>query len=297
MVTDPLAELEQDRLERLVRAVTIRLGGRSLHAGGPLHDRRLVSQGFELQEHRRIQPGDDPRSIDWRASARSRHLLVRRYRDERAASWLLLLDCSASMGWPNTTWRLAAQLTAALSFVVMTFGHRVGIALFSDQVLAAHPPGRGQAAYVAQRRLIAETRPVVAGGASRPESCVPIIGHGSRVVLISDCLRQDGMTGALARLSRSTGALELIGIAAAEAVPELPESDRAVTLVDSEDGTRHSLVLDGHTHAAMLAERDKLLTRLGDYCRRHGIRWTMAAPHEPWDWLLIRHLLAPERRR
>jgi uncharacterized protein (DUF58 family) len=81
-----------------------------LYAGG--HRTRSHGSSLEFAEHRLYVPGDDPRSIDWRAYARSDRLVVRRYHEERRLPVRLLIDASISM-----TYGLkldAAILTAAM---------------------------------------------------------------------------------------------------------------------------------------------------------------------------------------
>ena len=53
--------------------------------------------GLEFEESRPYAPGDDVRTIDWNASARTGELLVKRYREERDQTLLFALDASASM--------------------------------------------------------------------------------------------------------------------------------------------------------------------------------------------------------
>src|SRR5690606_36445023 len=55
--------------------------------------------GVEFEELRPYVPGDDVRSIDWNATARSGEPWVKRFREERAHTVLLLLDVSASIGF------------------------------------------------------------------------------------------------------------------------------------------------------------------------------------------------------
>jgi uncharacterized protein (DUF58 family) len=49
-------------------------------------------RGSEFDSLREYVPGDDPRAIDWRASARREHLVTRQYRPERDRRVLLVLD-------------------------------------------------------------------------------------------------------------------------------------------------------------------------------------------------------------
>lgn len=47
--------------------------------------------------------GDPPRSIDWKTLARTDHLVLRQDRPESSASVAIVLDCSDSMLWPDTS--------------------------------------------------------------------------------------------------------------------------------------------------------------------------------------------------
>jgi uncharacterized protein (DUF58 family) len=55
--------------------------------------------GVEFEELRPYAPGDEVRSIDWNATARSGEPWVKRFREERAHTVLVLLDVSASMAF------------------------------------------------------------------------------------------------------------------------------------------------------------------------------------------------------
>jgi uncharacterized protein (DUF58 family) len=81
-----------------------------LYAGG--HRTRSHGSSLEFAEHRLYVPGDDPRSIDWRAYARSDRLVVRRYHEERRLPVRILIDASISMTYGSKL--DAAVLVAAM---------------------------------------------------------------------------------------------------------------------------------------------------------------------------------------
>ena len=91
-------------------------------------------RGFE---HREYQPGDDPRSIDWRAYARTGRRWLRLREQERGGHLLLLLDRSASMT-ANGIARDFAQrrLALALGWLQTEAGGTV-----SAGALGTHSPG------------------------------------------------------------------------------------------------------------------------------------------------------------
>jgi len=285
----PLADVDAPRLRRLARLVAGLLAGRPLHHGGPLHHPRPAATGLDFIDHRDFIAGDDPRGIDWRASARRRTPVVRRFRDERAGDWLILLDRSASMA-AGGAWPPALQLAAALAFVPMQLGHRTRVALFSGTVDAMSSGGRGEAAYFAQRGLLQAAVPRAGGGASRPEACVPLIDRGQRIVLITDALREDAMLPALARLAAAGGGLELLQVAAAP-----PALDGPVVAIDCESGASLRLEADAGARTAATEAQARLNTRLEAGCRHLGVPLTRVEPGEPWDQVVVRHLLRRPR--
>src|SRR5437867_3854395 len=68
---------------------------RSHYAG--LFRSAFKGQGMEFAEVREYTEGDDVRLIDWRVSARSQTLYVKKMMEERERSVLLLLDTSGSL--------------------------------------------------------------------------------------------------------------------------------------------------------------------------------------------------------
>jgi uncharacterized protein (DUF58 family) len=286
--------LDLGRLERLTRALKAIRGGKPLVHGGLLRHPRAVADGLEFQEHRPLGPGDDPRRIDWRASARSRHPLVRRYRDERAGEWLICLDRSASMGLVPGVWPRALQLAAGFAYLVMRFEHRVGLALFSGQLDQRVSTGRGERAFLALVRLLSQAQPVSAGWTSAPECCLPLLERGCRAVLISDCLRPDGMIPALDRLGRVGGGVDLLHLAAAP--PVLPLGEQVIA--DVEDGRERPVTVIAESMAAALVRWQVLCRDLAEHCRTRRIPYTrvdLVGGAEPgtaadWEMALLRHL-------
>ncbi len=80
-----------------------------------------LGSGLDFAETRRYQPGDDPRHIDWRASARGHNqtLLVRRYHAEHAQTLAILIDRRSSMAFGT---RKRLKITQALRAALMLLG-------------------------------------------------------------------------------------------------------------------------------------------------------------------------------
>lgn len=96
-------------------------------------------QGTEFDSLREYVLGDDVRSIDWRASARSRDVMVRTWRPERDRRILLVLDTGrTSAGRVGDAPRLDAAMDAALLLAALASraGDRVDLLAFDRHMRA-----------------------------------------------------------------------------------------------------------------------------------------------------------------
>jgi uncharacterized protein (DUF58 family) len=290
-LADPLAALDEARLARLACIAGQLLGAKPARPGNALLHLRASDAGLEFMEHRQIRPGDDPRHVDWRASARHRSLLVRRYRDERAGAWTLCLDCSASMGAASGVWTLALTLTAALAFVLLALNHRVGLVLFSTGVDQHLPPGRGRSGYVALRRVLAAAQPRARGGDSRLEACLRVVDRGTDAAVISDFLRPDTLSPALSRLAVHCAGVHALQVQGEVAVTP---TDGHLSLEDAESGERLDTLWAPELVRGAAQRHRALAQELEEHCRRRRIRYTAAATDSSWERALLTHLLGRE---
>lgn len=106
--------------------------------------------GLEFEDYRRYTPNDDAAMIDWKASVKSKELLVREFVEERNLNVFFLIDVSSSMIYGSTDKlkiEYAGELAAALSFVVLNAGDSMGCALFSDKIVKNMPLSQGLLQY------------------------------------------------------------------------------------------------------------------------------------------------------
>lgn len=104
--------------------------------------------GTEFESLNEFREGDDPRRIDWRTTARVRHLVVRRFQVERHRDVMILVDCGRLMGAETDRGtKLDCAIDAALMLARTAFegGDRCGVALFDDEVIGYLPPQSGMA--------------------------------------------------------------------------------------------------------------------------------------------------------
>lgn len=125
-----------------------------------IHTKRLVNdlfsgeyhstfkgQGMEFEEVRQYLPGDDIRLIDWNVTARTGYPYIKKFREERELSVVLLVDASSS-GRFGTKERFksetAAELCALLAFSAIKNNDKVGLIIFTDRIEKFVPPQKGR---------------------------------------------------------------------------------------------------------------------------------------------------------
>ena len=118
----------------------------------------LVGEGSEFHQLRDFSRGMDPRSIDWKHSARHRSLLGKEMRAERNHSIVLALDNGYLMreeiaGLPKVDHHIAAMLSLAWAGVLG--GDRVGLFAFDARPRVFEPPEGGRGAFIKLRAAAA----------------------------------------------------------------------------------------------------------------------------------------------
>lgn len=124
----------------------MQLSARSVVEGSTIGQHRSPVKGasVEFRQHRFYVPGDELRRLDWRVLGRTDRPYVKEYDEETNLRCVLMLDCSASMGYgqsPATKFDYAAKLVAALSYLMLGQTESVGIAVCGTGVeywLAPH---------------------------------------------------------------------------------------------------------------------------------------------------------------
>ncbi len=150
-------------------------------------------QGMEFEEVRQYEPGDDIRLIDWNVTARTGYPHIKKFREERELSVVLLVDASSS-GKFGTRERFksetAAELCALLAFSAIKNNDKVGLIIFTDKIEKFVPPkkGRGHVLRLIREILFFEPEGIRTDISGALEYFNKVIRRKSVVFLVSDFL-------------------------------------------------------------------------------------------------------------
>ncbi len=92
-------------------------------------------RGMEFDESRPYQPGDDPRNIDWRVTARSSEAYTKLFREERERPVLIMTDLRSNMHFATRGCFKSvsgARAAALLAWAAHFRGDRLGGLVFGD---------------------------------------------------------------------------------------------------------------------------------------------------------------------
>lgn len=163
------------------------------------HTSRIRGRGLDFEEIRRYQPGDDPRSIDWKVTARTGKPFVRVFTEERDRPAILVVDQRINMFFGTRVAMksvVAAQLAALGAWRVFDQGDRVGALVFDDSDVTEVRPHRSRARVMQVLQAVVEkNRALRADLDVRPnpamlnevlERASRLARNGSLVTVISD---------------------------------------------------------------------------------------------------------------
>lgn len=106
---------------------------------------RRSAQRVEFERIRDYVPGDDKRTVNWKATARRSELMVNQYQDEKAQQIISLIDLGRVMKMPFEGLTLldrAINASLVLSDIAIKKDDKAGIITYSDKVHGVLPPSR-----------------------------------------------------------------------------------------------------------------------------------------------------------
>lgn len=251
------------------RVLATRSGGHLSHFRG---------RGVEFDESRVYLPGDDPRNMDWRVTARTGTPHVKMFREERERPVWLLVDIGPGMRFgTRVAFKsvIAAQAAALLAWAASDKGDRVGGLVFDEsRHFEQRPMARTAGLLPLLKALSQDPLPGRHGGhASLGQAAAhlaQLVRPGSLVFLLSDFAGLSLHDGSwLARLAHGN---EVVLIQVYDPIEETPPPAGRYPV---SDGERHG-VLDTSGLALrqqwqdLYADRVEVLHQLARRYGAHG---------------------------
>jgi uncharacterized protein (DUF58 family) len=133
-------------LLRKVRQIQIRTARTVNDVFAGQYHSAFRGRGMEFEEVGPYQFGDDVRLIDWNVSARYGEPFIKKFREERELTVMLVVDVSPSGFFGSTSQfklDVAAELCAVLAFSAIRSNDKVGLILFTGDVECYVPAKKG----------------------------------------------------------------------------------------------------------------------------------------------------------
>jgi uncharacterized protein (DUF58 family) len=178
-----------------------------------LHERARTGAGEQYLGVRGYRPGDPPRWVHWKSSARAGHLVVREYEEEVASRVVLVLAGADEGDPPDSAFEAIVQATASIARYALVTGHPVDL-------VRAGPDGSPQQ-IVAPDRVgvldwLAEARPVDAPMDELTGVALTRVGRRGTVVLLATTSGRAGSSlGKAALAAQGAGSRAIIVAAVA----------------------------------------------------------------------------------
>lgn len=264
----------------------VRPGRESALAGA--YQSARPGMGLTFLELKPYEPGDDPRRIDWNATARRDRPFTRQFIDERALLVWIWLDVSPSMAFGPagaSKYERAVQAAALLAAAVIHQGDRAGLSAIGIQGTIPpqiRPMGGGRQLWRLLRALVA-TRPESPLTASLKSGAPSALAASSEflarartraranrgwIVVLSDFLVEEPV-GPWSRLCRNHEVLALRVVEPREV--ELPDVGW-IDVVDTETGLVRPMDTGSRRVRAEYAEAaNQRASRFQAWCKATGV--------------------------
>jgi uncharacterized protein (DUF58 family) len=106
---------------------------------------RRIGHNLEFEQIKEYVPGDEYRTINWRATARKQHLMVNHYQDERSQQVYSLIDKGRVMQMPFEGLSLldyAINASLVISNIAIKKSDKAGLITFQDKISTMLPASR-----------------------------------------------------------------------------------------------------------------------------------------------------------
>ncbi len=259
-----------------------------------LHHSHFMGRNVEFSEHRPYNPGDELRLIDWRAYAKTDRFHVKLFEEDTNLRAMILTDLSGSMRFGEsgkTKLLYAQQMTAALSYLMLSQGDSMGLLVFDREVRAYIPARNRSDQWSAILDVLANTV------MTNEESAIADILSGlgdilkkrGLVILISDLIDEPShVLQNLALLRNSQQEVLVFHILSPEEI-DLPYF--GTVEFHPLEGERNSLrTVPRRLQQKYQTRIQRFLREYRDGCLEHGIEYNLIRTDQPLEIVLREYL-------
>ena len=271
----------------------IRWPARSAVRGGipGAHTSRMRGSSAEFTEYRPYRQGDDLKRIDWKLFARSNRAYIRLSNDRAILPTTVVLDASASMGFPVDTlgkWNLAAQLAVGLSAVARNSADPVGLVIARQGEMIQLPPRTRQSVIYEMVRAVSDLVP--RGSPPLTSALDAAVRMSGRIVVITDFLGDaDDILASVSRAVVAGKEMHALHIIA----PEEIDPPKETLLVSDPEDTDIRRPLTGDARDVYLKSFSAWREHIAHDWSEAGVAYSTAIVGEEGPDHLIRRVTAP----
>ena len=244
---------------------------------------RRRGRGTTFANLREYAVGDDPRHIDWKASARRRTLISREYTVEQGQTVMIAIDAGRMMtqlAGPLPRFEHALSSALVLADIAIHSGDRVGVMVFDDQVRAFVPPARGRAAL----RLVRDALVTARSTMVEPDYAMAFRTLAARhrkrslIVVFTDVVDTRSSRAILAHTARSAARHLPLVVAL--------RNDQLAAATDPAARTTTTQLYESAAAEELVSAREEVLTRM----RRAGVSVLDVSPQRMTAGVINRYL-------
>lgn len=243
--------------------------------GGSGGIRRSSGKGssIEFSDYREYTSGDDFRHIDWNAYARFDRLFIKLFMEEQETMVTVFLDTSKSMdfGEPNKG-DIAKDLTAVFSYIALSGLDRLTVATLKEQDVERSSIYAGKQSFFRAYDYIYdidfEGETYISRAIKKAHFLNPKAGIS---IIISDLFSKDDYREGIDYLLYRGQDVVVIHILSPQ--EREPNLDGSVQLIDSEDGSKLSIMANNSLLRSYSENVDKFLNGNREFCHSRGIHY------------------------
>ncbi len=268
-----------------------------VRAGAMKGERRSTKRGtsIEFADYRDYTRGDDLRRLDWNIYARLERPFIKLLEDEEDLAVHLLIDTSASMGWPQVgdknlnKFLYTQRLTAGLAYISLATNDRLTLSTLSEGRPAQYGPIRGRGYGLGMLNYVSglQTSGVVDLNTTL-KSYATRGGRPGLCFVISDLMSPNGFQEGVNALLGKGYEVGLIQVLSPDEV--VPPLGGDLRLVDVETGRAQEVSVDGGMRDLYLKRFSEWRDGIQAECVRRGVHFVTIETSEAWEKVILQSL-------